>query len=113
MESPIAEPDIEPQFDSTETTPGTAEFPIPTELTEIEIFRHYLMITKVSVVNQLELLPRMKHLLASDSVFQNEEDRFTAMRKWADDVQSAAYELSIRACRLIDDIDRLNHKLME
>ncbi|KAJ4984590.1 hypothetical protein SVAN01_09912 [Stagonosporopsis vannaccii] len=116
MEQPSPRLPININPDSSVTTPITPIFPTapdPVEYTEIQIARHHVNASRDLTQSLVIKLIDIHERLSSDQGFEKEENNMAALRRWADDIQNIASEISRKAARLVDDVDYLVFRLKD
>jgi hypothetical protein len=102
--------------DSSETTPNTPTFPnIPDPVlkSDIELARQNIGSARQTTHSLIDKLSRIRQGLSFDLGFEEEADNLMAIRRWAHDIMDTAWDVSMKAARLIDDVEYLLPRLEE
>ncbi|KAJ4406534.1 hypothetical protein N0V91_004476 [Didymella pomorum] len=91
--------------------PAFPSLPDPVLRGVIEVAWQSLTSTRQNAFSLLGKLTRTQQRLSSDLGFQQEEDNLMATQMWADDVLNVAWQVIMKAGRLVDEVDFLLPRL--
>ncbi|KAF3051823.1 hypothetical protein E8E11_005634 [Didymella keratinophila] len=116
MEHPAPLSPVKIAPDSLPTTPITPTLPNdpdPTLMSDMELARDNVWNNRRITFLLIEKLYKISQRSPSDLGFEQEGDDLMATQKWADDVLEVAWQITMKAGRLMDNVDYLLPSLEE